>query len=423
MGSLMLASCLIAGVLFIQPAEAQEKRLTMTGLADSNLAPFDRLMSQFVRQHKVPGAALAVVKDGWLVYARGFGHADLEHHVAVAPRALFRIASISKPITAAAILKLVEEGKLRLDDRVVQILRIEPFLERGEKTDPRLRKVTIRHLLTHTAGWDRDKSFDPMFQSVKIARALKVPPPARSMHIIRYMWGRPLDFDPGTRYAYSNFGYCVLGRVIEKVIGESYENYVRRHILLPLGIRDMHIGKSLLKDHMPNEVHYYDGNHTGPAVFADLLGKRVPSPYGMWCIEVMDAHGGWVASAPDLVRFAAALDRPDRARLLRPAAIQVMFARPAGLPGFTEEGRPRDVYYGCGWQVRVVGNRGLNTWHIGSLDGTSTLLVRRFDGLDWAVLFNTRRDPQGRELAGLIDPIVHQAADQVQYWPRRNLFQ
>jgi CubicO group peptidase (beta-lactamase class C family) len=389
----------------------------VTGRADPDLAGFDRLMISFMKQHQVPGGALAVTKDGRVVYSRGFGYADTGKMQPVAPQALFRIASISKPITAAAILKLVEQGKLKLDDCAFQILQLQPFLEEKKRVDPRLRKITIRQLLQHTAGWDRGQSFDPMFQSVKIARTLRVPPPAHAEHVIRYMMGQPLDFAPGTRYAYSNFGYCVLGRIIEKATGQSYEAYVRQHILQSLGIRDMRIGRTLPRGRAAGEVHYYaDKDHTGPAVFAGMLGQKVPAPYGTWHLEAMDAHGGWIASAVDLVRFASAFDDPDHSKLLQAKTIDLMFARPPGPAGLTKNGKPRATYYACGWSVRPVGKKGQSTWHPGALDGTGTLLVRRFDGVNWAVLFNKWHDQNGKALTAEIEPLLHAAADRVTRW-------
>jgi CubicO group peptidase (beta-lactamase class C family) len=415
-----LGPILVVGVS-IPAFSAQNKapaEFPVTGRADPNLAGFDRLVISFMKKHQVPGGALAVTKDGRVVYSRGFGYADTGKMQPVVPQALFRIASISKPITAAAVLKLVEQGKLKLDDFAFQILQLQPFLEEKKRVDPRLRKITIRQLLQHTAGWDRDKSFDPMFESVKIARALKVPPPAHAEHVIRYMMGQPLDFAPGARYAYSNFGYCVLGRIIEKVSGQSYESYVRQHILRPLGIRDMRIGRTLPQGRAAGEVHYYAGkDRTAPAVFAGMLDRNVPTPYGAWYLEAMDAHGGWIASAVDLVRFASAFDHPDHSKLLQAKTIDLMFARPPGLAGLTKNGKPRATYYACGWSVRPVGKKGHSTWHPGALDGTGTLLVRRADGVNWAVLFNKRHDQKGKALTAEIEPLLHAAADQVTRWP------
>jgi len=411
---------------------ANAERMVATGEADANLAPFDQLMISFMTEHRVPGGALAVTRNGRLVYARGFGYADVERRLPVHPTSLFRIASLSKPLTAVAILQLVEQGKLRLDDQVFDLLKFQPFLAAGASADPRLRQITIRHLLHHTGGWDSSKSGDPMFRSVEIARALGVPPPARQEHIIRYMMGRPLDFAPGERYAYSNFGYCLLGRVIE-AIGDppssshgshrSYESHVRAHVLAPLGIRDMRIGATLLAGRARSEVRYYDpGNRTAPAVVGERIGQPVPLPYGAWYLEGFDSHGGWIASAIDLVRFAAELDDPQRCRLLRPEGVRTMFARPDGLAGHNPDGSPKDAYYGCGWNVRPVGPKA-NHWHMGMIGGTASLLVRRHDGINWAVLFNTDSDPRGEFLGKLMDPLVHRAADAVQQWPATDLFE
>jgi CubicO group peptidase (beta-lactamase class C family) len=400
-------------VLSPYPSLAQGKKIPVTGLADKDLASFDDMMLKFMHDNDVPGASLAVAKDGKLVYARGFGHADQQLRLSVQPGMRLRIASISKPITAAMILRLIELGLLKLDDHVFAVLQI-PL---PANVDPRLKKITIRHLLQHTAGFDRGKSFDPMFRPLVIAKDQNVKPPAKPMNIIHYMTKQKLDFDPGERYAYSNFGYCLLGRVIEKTTGQTYEAAVQKHVFDPIGVKHTQLGHTLTA--AKNEVHYFDQkNRTGSAIMGPNFGKPVPLPYGAWYLEAMDAHGGWISTAPDLVRFASAFDDPDKCKILKAASIKAMFARPAGLAGHTKDGKPLDVFYGCGWQVRTLGRDDrINTWHNGALDGTETILVRRSDGLCWAVLFNTR---QG--LIGRIDPLVHQAADKVKRWPSRNLF-
>lgn len=269
--------------------------------------------------------------------------------------------------------------------------------------------------MQHRGGWDRDKSFDPMFRSPTICDELKVEPPADPDAIIRYMLRQPLDFDPGEHSVYSNFGYCLLGRVVEKVSGSGYEEYVKKEVLTPLGIKRMRLGKTLPEERAPGEVKYY-ASGDGTAIMGPRLGKPVPWPYGAWCLESMDSHGGWLASAEDLVRFAAAFNHPKKCKILGPRSIETMFARPPGAAGEDKNGKPADAYYACGWMVRPVGRDRANTWHNGSLDGTSTLLVRRWDDLTWAVLFNSRQ-AKGGEPAGLIDPLVHDAADAVKHWP------
>ncbi|GAB4147355.1 MAG: hypothetical protein Tsb009_20520 [Planctomycetaceae bacterium] len=406
------------------PKSSSIGTIPVTGKENANLKPFDRLMLSFLKKHNIPGASLAVVKNGRLVYARGFGYADKKKREAVQPTSLFRIASISKPITAVAIFRLVEQGKLSLDDRVFDILKIKPFLPDGGKFDERHKKITIRHCLQHTGGWDRYASFDPMFRPVIIANSLKVKPPAKPNHIIRYMLGRKLDFDPGQKYAYSNYGYCLLGRVIEKKSGLTYENFVKREVLNPVKIRRMKIGRTLFSGRAAGEVRYYhNGRNDAKSVFAENLGKPVPSQYGGWYLEAMDSHGAWIASAVDLARFAAALDRLKQSKIMTPASYREMFAAPPEPVWRTKRGQLKAAFYACGWMVRPAGNRGgFNCWHTGSLPGTSTILVRRHDGLSWAVLFNTRKSKTGQPPAREIDSLVHRAANAVKKWPRADLF-
>lgn len=385
-----------------------------------SLASFDQAMETFIKARKMPGGALAVVKDGRLVHARGYGWADKERQQRVEATSLYRIASISKPITAVAVLRLVEQGKLKLDDRAFDLITLKPLPD--AKPDPRLRTITIRQCLQHTGGWDRDKSYDPMFRPKLIAEAAKEAAPASASAVIRYMMGQPLDFDPGTRYAYSNFGYCVLGRVIEKLTGKSYEQFVKDAVLAPSGIKTMRLGRSIESRRLPNEVRYYmPESETAESVFPGLPAK-VPWPYGAFNLEAMDAHGGWLASAVDLARFAAALRDPEKCPLLKPATWRELHAPPPATVARAEEGPSKGTYYCCGFMSRpmdVAAGR-VNYWHSGSLPGTYTMLVRRWDGLSWAALFNQRS--KERKLDGEIDPALHRAADAVKDWPKVDLF-
>ncbi|MDP7016138.1 MAG: serine hydrolase domain-containing protein [Pirellulaceae bacterium] len=380
------------------------------------LASFDKMMVDFVAENEIPGAALAVAKDGRLMYARGFGYADVEARAAVKPDSLFRIASISKPITAVGVMQMVERGKLPLDKPVMSKLPHKPFLPGGLKTDDRLAQITLRHLLQHRGGWDRNASIDPMFNAIEIAHALKKKPPAGSDDVIRYILGWRLDFDPGAQYAYSNFGYCVLGRLMEEVSGRSYEESIQRAVLRPIGVKRMAVGRTLAEHRREGEVRYYTrGDKTGLSVFSDPVGEKVPRPYGAWHLEAMDSHGAWIASAIDLVRFGSCVQHDKPAKLLSAKTKEQMFQPPAGWKAPPDDAQGR--YYVCGWSARDVGDGRRNFWHTGSLPGTSTILVLRHDGLCWAVLFNTRELPDGKIPSGKVDPLVHQAADAVKEWP------
>ncbi|MFD0662875.1 serine hydrolase domain-containing protein [Thermocatellispora tengchongensis] len=213
------------------------------GQAPTALAGFDRLMKDFMLKRGITCGQLAIAHKGKLVFARAYTLSTPEKYVpAVTPTSLFRLASVGKHITATAILRLAQDGRLNLGDPVTKWLDLEPVA--GKSADPRLAKVTMWRLLQHTAGWDREVSSATTTHETVIARALGKSLPLRHADIMRYVTGYPLDFDPGTRMAYSNYGYLLLGRVIEKVTGRSYESYVRSALLTPLKIARMRVGSS-----------------------------------------------------------------------------------------------------------------------------------------------------------------------------------
>lgn len=346
---------------------------------------FQSVIPALMSKWNIPGGSVALARNGSIVLAKGYGQADKSGPTPVAASSLFRLASLSKPVTAAAALKLAEAGSLDLEARVFDILNdIVP--PPGASVDPRLAQVTVRDLLRHSGGWDRGVSFDPMFRSREIAAALGVAPPADAAAIIRYMMGQPLDHDPATRYAYSNFGYCLLGRIIEKITGQAYDAYVKSAVLVPAGADGMVLGRSLAADRAPGEVVYYDydGAPLAASVF-DVGPASVPWPYGGFALEPMDAHGGWLASATDLLEFLLAVDgRAAPADVLQPATTALMVERPP-----LAEYQGAASYYALGWQVRPTG-ADANWWHTGSLPGTATIMVRAANNLAWVALFNSR---------------------------------
>ncbi|ETK31648.1 serine hydrolase domain-containing protein [Microbispora sp. ATCC PTA-5024] len=385
------------------PAAAAARAWTVTGRSATGLTSFDTTLKTFMQARNVPHASLAVVRKGRLVLARGYNWtADTSFQAG--PTSLFRIASLSKPVTATAVLTLVQSGKLSLSAKVA------PLLGLATAADSRLGSVTVLHLLQHLGGWDRAVSPDPMFADRAVAAALGVPLPVTQAQIVQYASKRRLDAAPGTRYAYSNYGYLLLGRIIEKVSGLPYADYVQRTVLSPMKIKRMVPARSAKSLRRTGEAPYLS-QYTGTTVL-DGSGTVVPSPYGGFDIENMAAHGGWLSSAVDLAKFTRIY---DAAGVLTSASISKAFARPA--TGVNADG----WYYGLGWMVRPVSGGGRNTWHDGSLPGTSTLMVRRFDGLSWVVLFDQRDDPSGLSYSD-IDGLLHKAADAVTSWPTGDLF-
>jgi N-acyl-D-aspartate/D-glutamate deacylase/CubicO group peptidase (beta-lactamase class C family) len=388
--------------------------LVSDGETNADFKHIDDVVSRFIERHRIPGVAVAVTDGPDVTYARGFGYGDVGSGDVVSPDSLFRIASISKPITAVAVLQLIEQDKLKLDAKVFDLLSDKATGEPFPFADPHCKEITIRHLLQHRGGWDRGKSFDAMFQSVRFAEETGVAAPAGPAEIMKAMSQVKLDFAPGERYAYSNYGYCLLGRVIEHISGQSYSDYVKQHVLSRSGITGMSIGRSRLAERQPREVRYYDPG-ISKSVFAIDQGQRVPSMYGAWNLEAMDSHGAWIASVTDLAKFAIACAPDSSAGLLQPATWKLVTERPPGLAGHNEDGSPKSNYYGLGWSIDVAGNGNLTLSHSGSLPGTSTRLIRRPDGTCVVVLCNARNSRlSGRVVSELLDellPVIEQGLD------------
>ncbi|MEM1116994.1 MAG: serine hydrolase [Bacteroidota bacterium] len=396
---------LLAVILLVALAPSAQ-----TGVAVPEMASYDAYFLDFLDRHGIPGASVAVAKDGRLVYARGFGLADVEAAEAVQPTSRFRVASVSKPISGVLAMRLVEDGLLDLDASAFSFLDDLPARE-GATEDARLGDITVRDLLQHSGGWDRvGTRYDPMFDLVDIANAMGTTPPADVETVVRYMRGRPLDFTPGTTYSYSNLGFAVLGRVLERVAERPYEALVQ-DLLAEAGVTSVGLGRSLLADRLPGEVRYYPVADTAPSVFG---GGPVPWAYGGFAIEAMDAHGGWVASAPDLLRLTTALDglgnRPD---LLSASAQTTMTAKP-NVPTWNGS----SSWYGLGWSVNANGH----WWHTGSLPGSESLLVRSaYEGLHWVVLVN-HRQAASAGVTGELDGAMWDLALGVTSWPTHDLF-
>jgi CubicO group peptidase (beta-lactamase class C family) len=340
----------------------------------------EQVITDFMRNWNIPGGAVAISKEGRMIYNRGFGFADQARTIPVTSSHRFRIASVSKPVTSVAVMKLAAEGYFSLDDKVFGQGRLidDPYYV-SVVSDRRIYSITVRHLLEHTAGWDRSRSTDgyshsdPAFFPLHVTASENEPNPVGDSTIIRFSLRKGLHHKPGSRFAYSNVGYLVLGKIIEKVTGMAYEDYVSSALLEPLAIRDMALGRNASS--LAREVEYSSPFYS-ESVYGN--GRQVPSHYGGFNLEAMNAHGGWVATPADLVKFLLAVDGFDSSPDLLPKSTVEEMSRPSAA----------NPQYAKGWQV----NRKGNWWHTGSLDGTSAFVCRTAGGYTWAFLFNARAD-------------------------------
>jgi len=358
----------------------------VSGPDAAGVQAFDTGVSALLKKWNIPGATVAVAKNGQLVLARGYGYADFESKQLMQPDSMFRIGSNSKVLTSMAILHLKDEGKIDLDTKFLSILTQYQVAQGG---DPRIRDITIRDLLRHSGGWDRDKTGDPMGWHGTISRKLHIAMPVLCPDVIRFMMGQPLDFAPGTKQVYSNFGYCILGRVIEKVSGQPYELYVRDHVLAAMDVHAMSIGYShRLSERGPYEVKYYeyDGAPLADSLFANE--GKVPANYGGFEILTLDSCGGWIGSTIDLTRVMTSIDGSRTGHFLTAGTMTEFTADPE-LPDWNTD---QNYWYGLGI---FVGPNPQTWYHGGAIEGTKSQLERDSNGYTWSIMVNSDSNDPG----------------------------
>jgi N-acyl-D-amino-acid deacylase len=335
-----------------------------------------------MRRYQIPGAQIAVARGDRLVMSCGIGTADVLSAEKVTPESLMRVMSVSKLITARTVRNQASDGKYSLSDRMVDALGdrapASPY------SDPRMTLITVEHLLDHMGGFYRDLPYDPMVRQDLVAADMGGSPPVSCREIADYaIRNFPLKFWPGVeldneedfdKKKYSNLGYCILQLIIAEHDAGSYQQVVKRRILAPAGIADMRIGRGKLEDRADREVTYYDVPFAKPvkSQYASVAGN-VPRPYS-YVVEAMAGHGGWLATANDLVRFAR-------------------FAPGAG-----------------------------SMSHSGFLSGSQSMLLR--SGANTvAIIFNaTARDPDETfDIAALAQSVIDDT-DDTSSWPTRDLW-
>lgn len=387
-----------------------------TGKSLPGTEPFDIAISEFISKWNIPGATLAVAKDGKLVLAKGYGISNKDTNAPVDEKTLFRMGSINKTLTAVMVMQLVEQGRLNLDDKAMPYfakLGIQP----QSIEDPRVQDITVRQLLQHTAGFDRNKSGDHFFQPRlrEVAQRQKTEPITCQV-IVKDALETKLDFMPGERFAYSNTGYCMLGKIIEAAIGNTYSDYANQHVLQPAIGKNFLSGKSLAS--MPGETQYF--MHPGESNMRGAPGISVwsvPTPYGSYSIENMEALGAWVATPTDVLKFFLAIDGAKGQRLLSSNAFDTLTAPPV----LALAPRP-NRYYGMGVNV-YKDDRQFNWFHGGSQPGLEALALRTSDGYSWVVALNSRVQSDKRStFFSELDRALWNAAKSVKTWPQGDLF-
>lgn len=356
--------------------ECHAKRdVIVDGPEVSGLDAFDLLVQKFMHSNHVRAGQLTILKSGLPLlmhaYTYPMGDAGFTH---TKPGSLFRIASCSKAFTCACVAQLYADKKVMTNTPAFSFVGItQPAV--GPKQDARVDQITVQQLVDHTGGWNDHgavgmipgTNWDPVFKVREIASALRKTVPPTKKEIAAYMYGQPLQFAPGTQTlkstqgaSYSNFGYLLLGLVVEKASGLSYIGYLRDHILKPLGLeKHIFVAPMLSPTKYPLEVHYDDPG-MGLNALQPTSNQLVPYAYGGegYVTELMDSGGGLLTTATTLALFS---------------------------------------HVRAAWGL---GGRAAGSARSGGMAGVSSLMASRTDDVDYAYIFNTRHFAQSGDPLG-----------------------
>ena len=343
--------------IVVTPESGRSKTYTL--LARNGNAEIDNMVYSFMLKHSIPGTSVAISKDESIVYKAGYGFAVVETEQRATPQTLFRLASMSKQQTALAIMALYEKGLLTIDDKVFGKGGI---LEKEFGTDiqPSVEGVTVKHLLQHTAGWD----VDPIYTSATTTL---------EQRITDMIKNTPQKYPVGTTFDYSNFGFCVLGKIIETLSGKDYETFLKEEVHSKAGISNIFVGKNKLAERRSNECAYY--------------GQDGKNAYGN-DVVLSKAAGGMIASTEELMTLMSYIDYgtkvPD---IFKKETLDMMY-KPAENVKDTD-GAPYPKY-ALGWRTEYPNYPNWEAFHGGTLAGVATIWARGDRGVNGVILCNSR---------------------------------
>lgn len=294
-----------------------------SGLANNDV---DKIVADEMARQKIPGVAVAVIHNGKVVKEKGYGMANVELNIPVTNDSVFKIGSISKPMIALAVMKLVDEGKIGLDDPVSKYIQDAPALWKD---------ITIKHLLSHTSGIIREApGFNPFMVQ-------------KDYDVIKTAFASPLVFQPSEKYQYCNVGYFSLAEIIARVSGKPWPEYVNEVVFAPNKMSATRATSNI--DLVPNRVNGYE-----------LAQDKLVNSESY---RALRPSGAFLSSIKDMVAFANAL---EKAPPVKPATLKMMQTAVKLKDGTSAP-------YGLGFQVGMIRGKA-NTGHGGSLSGFRTNL-------------------------------------------------
>lgn len=392
-------------------AEVEEQKPSINELLENEMSQLhelekmDRAVVNFMGKWQYVGVSLAVMRNDSLLYAKGYGMSD--DTTAMAPGTLMRIASVSKLITATAIFKLMEEGKVSMESKVFGpdgILDDDCFTE--AISDKRYFDLTVENLLRHESGFT-NRFGDPMFRTADLMQMNGLDSLPDHNTLVQCVIKRKLAFAPGSIYLYSNFGYLLLSMIVEHLTGEEYESWTRENVLKPAGCTDMYLAGNMLEDRRANESRYHMVDHA--ELEPSLYGcDSVVSCYGANDIRSLSGAGAWIASAPEIAMFVASIDGLLGREDIIGEESRKMMTTPDELSK-----------HPIGW-AKIYSDGTLQ--RSGTFDGSSALVKLYPDGECWVFISNTDAwmGPRQNTLTSVFLDSLHEKYSEK--FPCRDLF-
>jgi len=312
----------------------------------SHIPQIEKMITELMEKNFVPGVSVAIAQNGRIVYSKGFGFADLENRVPFTAQTVSRIGSVSKTFTALAIMQLAEQGKINLEAEVQTYVPTFP-----KKTGP----ITIRQLLCHQSGIRH-------YKGNEFLSAVQYNDVETALAIFR---DDPLLQPPGQKYSYTTYGYNLLSRVVEAASGETFPDYLRKHIIEPLDLKQTYLDQP--SQIIPLRARYYTKSQNGPVENAAAVNQS-----NKW------GGGGLLSTVEDLIKYAAAYDGD---KLAKAETVEMMFTA-------QKTGDGNATGYGLGWAIGNDQNKRRVEHSGGSMGATAILTKYPEQGLIIAALVN-----------------------------------
>ena len=383
---------------------AFNERITNEMSTRPELARMDHAVDSFLQQWLIKGASLAVMRNDSLLFAKGYGWADKELGVRMRPGTKMRLASVSKLLTAAGIMKMLQDSLLTLQ---TPVFGPDGILSEYSFKDENYKLITVEHLLRHQGGFSI-RAGDPMFQTKAMMSIWGLSEPPTGKQITENLLKRKVSYTPGSGQLYSNFGYLLLSQCIEKLSGLSYEEYMQENLLHKAGCNDFHIAGNYEKERLMGESKYYV-QPDDELVPAYDKPDSVVRCYGGNDIRALSGAGAWVGSTIELARFVASIDG-------RPGIQDILSKESIGLMTSVED----EDTYPFGWVECTEEGRWTRS---GSFSGTCALIRIFPDGECWIMVTNTsswRGYRFSKNIAGLFNKLRARFSSRL---PKQNLFE